>query len=193
MSKAILMSIQPKWTAKILNGEKTIEVRKKFPVNYVGWVYIYCTKAEPTLEWDDGELYRMVCGERNYNYCLNGKVVARFWCDKVEKIVLFGLKGGITKNSHFYPSCMTETDWKNATGGLDYADCDNYFGEKNGYGIHISKLEIFDKPKELSEFAHYKEHWAYNESTDCKEKIVYMSKVDKAPQSWQYLEISENE
>ena len=42
--KAILMSIKPKYVAKILNGEKTIEIRKKFPKDYVGWVYIYCTK-----------------------------------------------------------------------------------------------------------------------------------------------------
>ena len=28
MKQIILMSIQPKWVAKILNGEKTIEVRK---------------------------------------------------------------------------------------------------------------------------------------------------------------------
>lgn len=42
--KAILMSIRPQHMAKILNGKKTIEIRKKFPKDYVGWVYIYCTK-----------------------------------------------------------------------------------------------------------------------------------------------------
>ena len=47
MGKSILMSIQPQWLAKILNGEKTIEIRKKFPKDYVGWVYIYCTKGKP--------------------------------------------------------------------------------------------------------------------------------------------------
>ena len=45
MGKSILMSVQPKWVAKILNGEKTIEIRKRFPKDYVGWVYIYCTKS----------------------------------------------------------------------------------------------------------------------------------------------------
>ena len=42
--KAILLSIKPEWIAKILNGKKTVEVRKKFPKDYVGWVYLYCSK-----------------------------------------------------------------------------------------------------------------------------------------------------
>ena len=29
--KAIMISIKPKWVAKILNGEKTIEIRKAMP------------------------------------------------------------------------------------------------------------------------------------------------------------------
>lgn len=29
--KKILISIKPKWTAKILNGEKTLEIRKTAP------------------------------------------------------------------------------------------------------------------------------------------------------------------
>ncbi len=31
MSKAVLISIRPKWVEKIANGEKTIEVRKTKP------------------------------------------------------------------------------------------------------------------------------------------------------------------
>lgn len=31
MSKAVLVSIRPKWCEKIVNGEKTIEVRKTRP------------------------------------------------------------------------------------------------------------------------------------------------------------------
>ena len=42
--KAILMVIRPEWFIKILTGEKTIEVRKLFPKDYVGWVYLYCCK-----------------------------------------------------------------------------------------------------------------------------------------------------
>ena len=31
MNKVILMSIQPKWLVKILNGDKTIDIRKTMP------------------------------------------------------------------------------------------------------------------------------------------------------------------
>ncbi len=31
MSKAVMISIRPKWCEKIVNGEKTIEVRKTRP------------------------------------------------------------------------------------------------------------------------------------------------------------------
>ena len=47
--KAILMSIRPQWVAKILNKEKTLEIRKHFPKDYVGWVYVYCTKGKPNI------------------------------------------------------------------------------------------------------------------------------------------------
>lgn len=45
--KAVLLSIRPEWCVKILNGEKTVEIRKnrqklKPPFK----CYIYCTKAQ---------------------------------------------------------------------------------------------------------------------------------------------------
>ena len=44
MSKAVLISIRPKWVEKIVNGEKTIEVRKTRPkMNTPFKCYIYCT------------------------------------------------------------------------------------------------------------------------------------------------------
>lgn len=48
--KAILMSIQPKWCEKIVNGEKTIEVRKTRPKLEPPFkCYIYCTKGKEVL------------------------------------------------------------------------------------------------------------------------------------------------
>ena len=48
--KAIMISIRPEFVEKILNGKKTIEIRKtepncKFPIK----VYIYCTKGKTNL------------------------------------------------------------------------------------------------------------------------------------------------
>lgn len=47
MTKAVLLSIHPKWAQKIYSGEKTIEWRKSFP--FKKWhgemkVYLYETK-----------------------------------------------------------------------------------------------------------------------------------------------------
>lgn len=44
MSKAVLISIRPKWVEKIVSGEKTIEVRKTRPkLDTPFKCYIYCT------------------------------------------------------------------------------------------------------------------------------------------------------
>lgn len=45
MSKAVMLSILPKWCAKIASGEKTIEVRKTKPKLETPFkCYIYCTQ-----------------------------------------------------------------------------------------------------------------------------------------------------
>jgi len=44
--RSIIISIHPEWVCKILNGEKTLEIRKLFPKDYVGWVFIYVTKGD---------------------------------------------------------------------------------------------------------------------------------------------------
>lgn len=61
MSKAVLISIHPKWCEKIISGEKTIEVRKTRP------------KMNPPFK-----CYIYECG--------NGKVVGEFLCDEIINI-----------------------------------------------------------------------------------------------------------
>ena len=88
--KAILISIKPKWVAKILNGEKTIEIRKTMPkCDLPIDVYIYVSK-------NDGRLYQdfSICKEYIYDkgvkdlqyWVYNGQVVAKFTLNKVEEI-----------------------------------------------------------------------------------------------------------
>ena len=49
-----MISIKPKWVAKILNGEKTIEIRKTMPkCDLPIDVYIYCT-------WGTGKYNQMM-------------------------------------------------------------------------------------------------------------------------------------
>ena len=61
MSKAVLISIRPEWCEKIINGRKTIEVRKTRP------------KMNPPFK-----CYIYKCG--------NGKVIGEFLCDQIINI-----------------------------------------------------------------------------------------------------------
>ena len=61
MSKAVLISIRPKWCEKIMTGQKSIEVRKTRP------------KMNPPFK-----CYIYKCG--------NGKVIGEFVCDEIISI-----------------------------------------------------------------------------------------------------------
>ena len=171
MSKSILLSIRSEWVEKILNGEKTIEVRKQFPKDYVGWVYIYCTKDSKNILCRYYDIHWFTTKDKNNNWkmYMNGKVVARFWCDKVEEITTE--KWSPSKEQNLLKeSCLTENQL------FDYCNLES---GKPFYAIHISKLEIFDKPKYLNEY--YK---AYIET----EKGIYYQVLTKAPQNYCYIE-----
>lgn len=198
--KSILLSIKPEWLAKILNEKKTIEVRKLFPKDYVGWVYLYCSKGNkknwhlievvnPDTGWEGYE-YDYYIGSKGYlDWCLEGKVVARFWCDKVEKITVtfertqmgyFGF--GLWAN---YFTITTDQDYLMSKSNLSYHELDNYLNKKCGYAIHISKLEIFDRPKELGDF-HTVNKYGIPQYQFGKGTCDY-KKLTKAPQNYCYI------
>ena len=95
--KAILISIKPELVAKILNGEKTIEVRKTAPKCELPiTVYIYCTKSNKHLLdyefekdgcnfflWDMKSHHYPFKGESDHYF--NGKVVAKFTLFRIER------------------------------------------------------------------------------------------------------------
>lgn len=181
MSKSILLSIRPQWVEKILNEQKTIEVRKQFPKDYVGWVYLYCSKATKSNErllgnHKDNYRYHTTNDHIDFysDYMLrnivNGKVVARFYCDNVEEITIE--KWSPSKEQDLLKaSCLTENQL------FDYCNLES---GKPFYAIHISKLEIFDEPKELSEF--YRKYDQHDYSP------VYYMPITKAPQNYCYIE-----
>lgn len=140
MNKAILMSIQPKWLVKILNGEKTIEIRKTMPKCELPIdVYLYCTK-DTKLQWAIGCLpVAWGKGERNerlLDKTMNGKVVAKFTLNYVSTCLNtdYGNEE-ILKNT-----CLTKQE------------LDDYIGKRKFFAWHIDNLVIFDEPKELNEF-----------------------------------------
>lgn len=74
MSKAVLISIRPKWCEKIINGEKTIEVRKTRPKMETPFkCYIYETQG--WVEKDSIMVFR-----------LGGRVIGEFTCDRIYKL-----------------------------------------------------------------------------------------------------------
>ena len=172
--KAIMISIQPKWVEKILNSEKTIEIRKTCPIRFKDLkpyecaepidVYIYCTKSD-------------IKGAReNFTFeqlKLLGKVVAKFTLNKVREITYDSTYKMFKLNDLLQNSC------------LDAKQLFSYLKGKVGYAWHISNLEIFDKPKELSEFANIH----VIEANGIKLEIGY--EMERPPQSWCYVEVEE--
>lgn len=178
--KAVLISIQPKWVAKIANGEKTIEVRKTAPKCEEPFkCYIYCTKASKKYQTICGcmvintdELYRLPNGEIKHDWSgelmccngeytrdnfLNGKAIGEFVCDKVFLLHPYTYDGGNAdrerrKLIQTFEGSSKENEILAAT-CLTQDEMFDYIGAGNyGYGWHISELKIYDKPKELSEF-----------------------------------------
>ena len=182
--KSILMSIKPQYVAKILNGEKTIEVRKRFPLNYRGWVYIYCTKGNHNLVkprfYEHHLLFTKGALNETKEKSKNGKVVARFYCDNVGKIKY---QKEETEDSKLF----------NKLTCLSNEELDDYLHKKNGYAIHISQLEIFDKPKELSEFYKIGHYEDFNDYFTDEKRIngKWCIPLTKAPQSMMYIEVEE--
>jgi predicted transcriptional regulator len=121
--RAVLISIRPEWCEKILNGEKIIEVRKSTPKELPIKAYIYEAKGSSKKG--------------------RGKVIGEFICNNVEDF---------SEWEYDYPSLLRHIDLYAGTKG-DYRFLDNYLkGNKKGYALHITDLNIYDKPKGLGEF-----------------------------------------
>ena len=191
MSKAVLISIRPKWVEKIANGEKTIEVRKTRPNLPTPFkAYIYCTLPKYSHEDFIATDYPMP------QFYGGGKVIGEFVCDCVTPL---------------YNVCMD--DWKRLAGGLHNiekelanqaclteAKLHTYAGGKNCFAWHISNLKIYDAPKKLGDF--WRDCPEYSElstncwscenvcgdgnETDCNtDGRLYLH---RPPQSWCYVE-----
>lgn len=175
MSKAVLISIRPKWCEKIISGEKTIEVRKTRPKMDTPFkCYIYCTAGRPYLNiqisnerimrdyLETGSMKSMTCPLGN------GKVIGEFTCNRVTNLF---------SNSRFW---LDDDDVLHTC--LSAAEMRKYANGANGlYGWHISNLKIYDTPRELREF-----YAVPNEvEVALKEKP---KPITRPPQSWRYVE-----
>lgn len=210
MSKAVLISIHPRWCEKIASGEKAIEVRKTKPKLETPFkCYIYCTNRRPFLVWGDifrGDWITEFTRISGYSRAeadkiwgiFNGHIAGEFTCDRIYEIQ----KRGIPKNFDY---CYLSLDeWGNddieAEIKVISASCVskeelNAYGAKAPflYGWHISNLKIYDTPRELGELRQ-----ACSNSFYCESCAMYREndgtcgneslQIKRAPQSWCYVE-----
>lgn len=180
--KKILISIRPQWVAKILNGEKTLEIRKTAPKDLPCEVYIYCTKNEYLYRTNKGcfsskKPLRVGKGtEYTFAYSDEGMVVAKFTMRKVDHFIE-GLNDferetipPYERDEYDYP-ILDETLHRAC---LTDEDIEGYAPNNTFYAWHIRNLEILSKPKYLYDF------WTLK-------KTGLYSPIIKAPQSWCYV------
>lgn len=193
MARAVLISIRPEWVNRIISGEKTVEIRKTRPNLKTPFeTYIYCTNGfgKNTVNipitkeqlWqhymDTGSMERLSCPIGNQ------KVIGEFVCDDILEIAKRGL---VEENFDYCYASLRE--WGND-------DIATYIKavrrscvpreqlNKYGENVHflylwkISKLKIYETPKELSAFTGLRKTRFGSEPVPCKHP----------PQSWCYVE-----
>lgn len=175
MNKAVMLSIRPKWCEKIVNGEKTIEVRKTCPKLQTPFkCYIYCTMDHPYISVSCGKLDKLNYRTNTVGRC-NGKIIGEFTCDRIYELApLNHAPDDVEKQA-----CLTREEIVKYLKGT-------------GYGWHISDLLIYDQPRELSEFRRscpndlYCEACAmYSNNGICNNGALPLC---RPPQSWCYVE-----
>ena len=176
MSKCVLLSVRPQYCELIANGKKTIEVRKTRPKLETPFkCYIYQTKPKDRLitimrDGDEnyGEIYHgkpvfIKTYGNGYWTGRNQKVIGEFVCDEIFQYSTGNIGGQtITSEEMQRQSCLTYSELS----VYEYSSeaKENCVYLVGLYGWHISAMQIYDKPKELSEFG-----------------------LSRAPQSWCYV------
>lgn len=179
--KSVLISIQPKWCELIASGRKTVEIRKTKPKLDVPFkCYIYCTKDEPLYESGE-KFWCKKAGEFG-----NGKVIGEFVCDSL--IWVLAHPSIFAGHPLFYKQAINDAC-------LTQDEVEKYSGGKDVIGWHISDLQIYDTPKEMSEFKKAgfltEEDWLafLYPNTHCHyEAWAKKFDIKKPPQSWCYVE-----
>lgn len=203
MSKAVLISIRPKWVEKIASGEKTIEVRKTKPKLETPFkCYIYCTR-DKHLAFMQNQTGTNLIACMDVDAAIpvggaigNGKVIGEFTCDRIYEI----RKRGIPENFDYCYLSLNEwgnddieTEIRAISASCVSKEELNAYGAKAPllYGWRISDLRIYDTPKELSEFKTLCRVDAdccacpyYNYTKmDCDGRVI-----GRPPQSWCYVD-----
>lgn len=221
--KSILKSVKPEWVAKILNKQMFLLPCKNAPEKWTRYlskksdvrpaprpVYVYCTKKGILIDWEyelDGERYEDLseCPPKDKPQ-LQGKVVAKFMLKDVFKETKFSLfKMQADKMNEKQKRIAKEC-------GVSWYELYEYANKHALYFWSIDDLEIFDTPKELSDFKFwdipYPKHikwpaWSSNyysalghyikqhPAMMCGESVKAFDEsisIKHAPRNWQYVE-----
>ena len=192
-----MLSIRPKWCEKIVNGEKTIEVRKTKPrLDTPFKCYIYCTRDKHLAFMQNQTGINLIaCMNAETaipvgGFLGNGKVVGEFTCDQIIDAWWDYVPDAITRE-------VTGGNLEALDGtGMTDEELFSYVGDSmrgQCYGWHITDLLIYDQPRELTEFwracpnSWYCESCAmyWENNGTCGNESLY---IKRPPQSWCYVE-----
>ena len=184
MAKAILISIKPRYVRDILNGDKTIEIRKTIPkCDLPVDVYIYVTKdkKEKLFRNLGTKKYLLIhCSDANG---FNGKVIGKFTLKKTEQI-----------HSYLEPEQWYMT---NDTSGADlmkkscltFKELDDYLLSGWGYAWVIDKVKPFESAKPLNNYLVPSHQVSGIGFKGEKKTFTVLKPLTKAPQSWCFIEV----
>ena len=205
--KSIIMSFQPKVCESIVNGVKTIELRKQRPeISTPFRSYLYCVPGPISTALVIRDSYAKLVHCANHKTAIaiggkivNGKVIGEFICDDIQKYSAeftddFAYEDirryEIDEDGEEQDMIITANDEEDPDDcaflqkvHMSFKDVKRYVGtsfhDKPFYGFHIADLKIYDKPRELCEF--HKELPKHRCSGCEKCEIV------KSPKSWCYV------
>lgn len=149
---SVIISIRPEWCKNIATKKKRVEVRKTAPKEVPFKAYIYMTKSPRK---DDFAIYSTAFPNESKRICF-GKVIGHFICDRVGMFEIG--EDGVSYN-HYSDLIQSR---------LSISEMVDYAGDADTLkGWHISKLVIYNHPKDLSEFGLKRapQSWCYVKST----------------------------
>ena len=190
--KAVMLSLRPQWCEKIFNGSKSIEVRKSRPsLDMPFRVYVYQTKHKGG---------KAIVSEVLNSVYGGGKVIGEFVCNRITCCQAYYGESGEKHLTNLFGNevkrtCLTEREMFDYIVGK---------GKKEGTGWlwHITEPKLFDKPRDITEFAIYGRC-----AEDCDEydicardsedgrmscKFFKRTFLKRPPMSWYYIEADEN-
>ena len=187
MEEAMFISARPQCCKFIIDGLKTWDIRKRKPKLKVPFkCYQYCTVNSFDYPVDK-------C-DRDFYMKSKGKVIGEFICDRVIEITSERLELPSGLKYVLKIDGIPADTYLSKLSKMPYDTIIGYLGnQRKGWALHISSLNVYDKPRRMEEFRKAKRSCRYGdlkyktpEDCDkCKNSTCYL---EYAPVSWCYVE-----